>query len=62
MTTVIGGLDAGRGANSQPEQVAGWNCVSYNGDETTCFRGERTLYAQYGLSRHRKQPLVGPGT
>jgi hypothetical protein len=62
MTTVIGGLDAGQGADSHPERVAGWSCLSYDGNETACFRGERTLYAQYGLSRHRKQPPVGVGT
>jgi hypothetical protein len=49
MTSVIGDLHAGKG-NGSPVQVDGWNCVSYDGNETTCFRGRATLYGQYGLS------------
>jgi hypothetical protein len=50
MTSVIGDLAAGKGTNDYPVHVAGWNCVSYDGNQTTCFRGRATLYAQYGLS------------
>lgn len=50
MTSVIGNLDAGKGTDSYPVDVAGWNCVSYDGNQTTCIRGHATLYAQYGLS------------
>ena len=50
MTSVIADLDRGRGTNSYPMQVADWNCVSYDGNQPTCFRGRATLYAQYGLS------------
>ena len=49
MTSVIGDLDAGKG-NGYPVQMDGWNCVSYDGNETTCFQGRATLYGQYGLS------------
>jgi hypothetical protein len=50
MTSVIKDLDAGKGTNGYPVQLAGWNCVSYDGDQTACFRGSATLYGQYGLS------------
>jgi hypothetical protein len=48
MTSVIGRLDAGKGTNGYPVQVAGWRCVSYDGNQTTCFRGRAMLYGQYG--------------
>jgi hypothetical protein len=50
MMNVIGDLHAGKGINGYPVQVAGWNCVSYDGNQTTCFRGRAILYGQYGLS------------
>ena len=50
MTSVIRELHAGKGTVGHPVQVAGWNCVSYDGNQTTCFRGRALLYGQYGLS------------
>jgi hypothetical protein len=50
MTSVIRDLHAGKGTNGHPVQAAGWNCVSYDGNQTTCFRGRALLYGQYGLS------------
>jgi hypothetical protein len=43
MTIVIKDLDAGRGTNAYPVNAADWNCVSYDGNQTTCFRGHATL-------------------
>ena len=50
MTNVIAHLHSGIGTGAQPVQVAGWNCVSYDGNQTTCTRGRATVLAQYGLS------------
>ena len=50
MTAVIAGLNAGKGSSGYPEPVYGWNCSSYDGNQTTCTRGHATLYAQYALS------------
>jgi hypothetical protein len=49
MTQVIAGLHAGTGTDMHPVHIQGWNCVSYDTNQTTCFRRHSTLYAQYVL-------------
>jgi hypothetical protein len=50
MASDVRDLDAGNSADEHPFQVAGWNCLNYDGNQTTCLRGRSTLYAQYLLS------------
>jgi hypothetical protein len=50
MTSVVAALVAGRGGDGRPLQLSGWSCVSYEGNQATCWRGGATLYSQYGLS------------